>query len=150
MKRVFSYITAAFKVAAGVNILISLVFFVFSKIYTTSLGITEIGLKFDSFLLILAFSALIGALSLLFKASSLHFWMQVAIHYALLLLSFFLLFSLSGKIYPQASTVFVFLILFTVAYAIVMVITFLLKRALGGIAGKDKKEKKNESYKSMF
>ena len=148
MKRLFSSLAEAFKVAAGVNILITFVFFVFSKIYSTLNGVTEIGLKFESFWLILGFSLLIGALSLIFRARSLRFWIQVIIHYALLLTSFLLLFSLSGKINPAPGTMFVFIIAFTVLYAAVMAVTFLLKRFF--TPKKEAKDEGKSSYTSMF
>lgn len=105
---------------------IELVMFLFARLVfdTPAISLTQ-------FLLILAFSIPVSLSHELFYLRRLSFLLRLTIHYIALTTCFTLLFFAVGKIPHRVATVLVYIVVFTVAYAIVAGIVFPILRATG-------------------
>jgi prepilin signal peptidase PulO-like enzyme (type II secretory pathway) len=118
---------------------------------------TKAALDFKTFMLIFVFGIIISAVNLIFEIQILHKALKILIHYAVLLVSFFVIFFVAGKLGNAAtSVIFSAIIVFTALYAVIFVITYLIKKAVTSAdrvidkSGTKRKEKKNYTplYKS--
>lgn len=117
-----SILTRGLAIATGIEF----VMFLFARLLFETPAIT-----FSQFLLILAFSMPVSLSHELFFLRRLSFWLRLTIHYLALTTCFTLLFFAVGKIPHRAATVFVYIVVFTAAYAVVAGILFPILRATG-------------------
>ena len=113
------------------------------------LGFTKAAMDFKTFMLIFVFGVIISSAGLIFEIQRMHKALKVLIHYVILLISFFVIFFVAGKLGNAASSVvFSAIIVFTTLYAAISVITYLIKKAVNSAdkiidkSGKKVKEKK--------
>ena len=113
------------------------------------MGFTKAAMDFKTFMLIFVFGVIISSAGLIFEIQQMHKALKVLIHYVILLISFFVIFFVAGKLGNAASSVvFSAIIVFTTLYAAISVITYLIKKAVNSAdkiidkSGKKVKEKK--------
>ena len=113
------------------------------------MGFTKAAMDFKTFMLIFVFGVIISSAGLIFEIQRMHKALKVLIHYVILLISFFVIFFVAGKLGNAASSVvFSAIIVFTTLYAAISVITYLIKKAVNSAdkiidkSGKKVKEKK--------
>ena len=132
--------------ACGYTIITAILFYLVAMMGT----FTKAALDFWTFLLIFVFGIIISAAGLIFEIRSMHKVIKVLLHYFVLLVAFFFIFLLAGKLGNAVSSViFSAIIVFTTLYAAIFAITYLIKTAIKGadrLIGKSteatKKEKK--------
>ncbi len=105
---------------------ILLIMFLFARLI---LDVPSISLK--QFLLILAFSLPLSLAHELYLIRRLPFIARLGLHYVSVTACFTVLFSVVGKIAHRPSTVFVWIVVFTLAYAMIAGIVFPILRATG-------------------
>ena len=92
---------------------------------------TVAAIDFHTFALIFVFGVIISAVSLILYVEKIKPIFRVLIHYATLLVSFFVIFLFAGKLNAGGSSVvFSAIIIFTVLYAVIFTITYLIRRAV--------------------
>ena len=112
-------------------------------------------MKLSQYCLILCFSFAIAVANLLLGLRGLHKLIRISVHYAVLLVAFFVIFILSSKIQglTQAQT-FIFFFVFTVLYAVIFALVFLAKKLLGKLSPTDSdtigSSRKTDSYTSLY
>jgi hypothetical protein len=113
------------------------------------MGFTKAAMDFKTFMLIFVFGVIISSAGLIFEIQRMHKALKVLIHYVILLISFFVIFFVAGKLGNAASSVvFSAIIVFTTLYAAISVITYLIKKVVNSAdkiidkSGKKVKEKK--------
>ena len=111
----------------GYTILITVLFFL-----VAILGeYTNAAIDLATLSLILVFGIIISATDLVLGAERLKRVFRVMIHYSVLLLAFFFVFILAGKLRSGgASAVFAAIVIFTFLYAFIFAITYLIKRLI--------------------
>ena len=119
---------------------------------------TKAALDFWTFLLIFTFGIIISAAGLIFEIRSMHKAVKVLLHYSVLLVAFFFIFLVAGKLGNAASSViFSAIIVFTTLYAVIFAITYFIKKAINGAdkllsksveAGKKEKKPYTPLYKN--
>ena len=105
---------------------ILLIMFLFARLV---LDVPSISL--NQFLLILAFSLPLSLAHELYFLRRLPFIARLGLHYISVTICFTVLFSVVGKIAHRPSTVFVWIVIFTLAYAVITGIVFPILRATG-------------------
>ena len=105
---------------------ILLIMFLFARLI---LDVPSISLK--QFLLILAFSLPLSLAHELYLLRRLPFIARLGLHYGFVTTCFTVLFSVVGKIAHRPATVFVWIVIFTLAYAVIAGIVFPILRATG-------------------
>ena len=112
--------------ACGYTILILILFYAVA--FT---GFTTPAIQLPTFLLILVFGIVISAAGMILYVNSLKPILRVLIHYAVMLVSFFIVFILGGKLHTGgSSTIFAAIILFTFLYALIFAIVYFIRRAV--------------------
>ena len=139
--------------ASGFTILILLLFYIVAFIGQW----VEPAIKFGTFAIIFAFSIVISLANTVLRMEKPSFLWRVLIHYAALLISFSVIFIISGNIRSEgAGGILSAIIIFTFLYAIIFTVTYLIMRAVKAsdkrldkrAGGKKKEEKK--PYKSLY
>ena len=139
----------------GFSILILLMFYLFA----VSTNYRTTAIDFPTFSIILGFGFLISLATLILGIKSISAFVRILIHYATLLVSFFVIFALSGNIDLSSSAkVFAAISLFTAVYAIISLMAYALKRIVNlmdkSINRKNKAyskaEEKKSTYKSLY
>lgn len=132
---------------------ISLFFFTVAQIAAYVRMDGELGVSFSQYLLFLLFSFILAGASYSFRLP-LPSAVNVLIHYAICLLSFFITFIAAGKLVRMtASTVLVFTVIFTLLYALVFGIFLLIKRLFGKAEKQEKTARKSKAeaeYQNRF
>lgn len=126
--------------ACGYSLIILTLFFA-----VAALGnFTSAAIDFPTFLLIFVFGIIISTASMILYVQALKPIFRVMIHYAILLISFSVIFILAGKLgNGGASVIFSAIVIFTFLYAVIFAVTYLIRRA---IKSADKAlDKKNSS-----
>ena len=132
--------------ACGYIVLILGLFYLFGTI--TGSNMTLIGTK--SFLTIALFGLLISLSGLLLQSKKIHIVIRVLLHYLLLLVSFYVVFIISGNIKTEnAGQIFVAAIIFTVFYALMFGFVYILRLVIAKTDKMiDENNSKNTSQKS--
>ena len=127
----------------GYTILITVLFFLVAVIgeYTNA------AIDFPTMALIFVFGIIISTADLVLGAERLKRVFRVMIHYCVLLLAFFFVFILAGKLRTGgASAIFASIVIFTFLYAFIFTLTYLIrlavKRADGAIDKKAARKQK--------
>jgi len=94
--------------------------------------------------MILAFSVLFSAVNQIVLPSSLPGFLKVLIHYAATTAVFYVIFILWGGFNASASAVFLILLAYTLIYAVISLVYYLIRYACG------LKQNNKSSYKSQF
>ena len=114
--------------ASFYTVIVSMVFFLFARI----MGINELSMSFVRYLTVFAFSLVISASEYIFTIKKISKILKYAIHYAVLCISFSVVFlsvkSSSGGAEFKASTVFASIVLFSFVYFTVIAICALVKK----------------------
>jgi hypothetical protein len=137
--------------ACGYTVVTAILFF-----FVAMMGeFTKAAIDFTTFLLIFIFGIIISATDLVFDIPALRKVFKVIIHYAVLLVAFFVVFLLAGKLGNAGSSViFSALIIFTFLYAVIFTIVFLIKRAVNKadkmLAKSEKKKKEKPAYTPLY
>ena len=138
--------------ACAYAVLIVTLFFLF----TLATSFTEAAIKIGTFMLILLFGLIIAAADLIFSIEKINKALRLLIHYAALLVTFIVIFVLSGNITAGGGgAVISAIFIFTVLYAVLFTVIFLVKRAVGTAdKGLDKRmpkqAEKKPAYKSLY
>lgn len=131
----------------------SLLFFTVAQIASYIRMDGELGISFSQYLLFLLFSFVLAGASYLFRLP-LPRAVNLLIHYASCLLSFFITFIAAGKLVRvTASAILVFAMIFTLLYAVVFGICLLIRKLVGSpekVAKSNKKHEAEEEYRSRF
>ena len=136
----------------GLTILILALFYAFA----TSGNLTNQGIYFDTFALILIFGQIISLTTEIFFLSRLHFALRMLIHYASLLIAFCAIFIASGNIKADtAANIFSAVIIFTFLYVLFFGVVWLIKKVIGSLdkrIDQSKANSKNDKkpYKSIY
>lgn len=96
-----------------------------------SVGSDLNGITLTQYLLIFAFSMLISLSGEIYALRFIHILLRILVQYAALLVSFLVLFIKTGKIAANANSVLIYILLFTLIYAVVCGILFPVLRAVG-------------------
>jgi Protein of unknown function (DUF3021). len=114
-------------------------------IYALSLLLTqhEMVPTFASLLMILAASISISALNGIFGAKKLPPLLRLVIHYVLTAVAFYLIFILSSGLYKREWMIIIYLAAFTIAYAIIAFVVFIIRKTISE-RNLAKKEYKNQ------
>ncbi len=151
MRKFLSEAVGVLKTAALYDLLIAFSFFGFSAIYSAVEGRGEVGISLPQYAMIFLFASILALCSLVFRLSSLERWLRRLIHFAISLVSFFVIFILFGKISFEFSRILILSILFAAIYFAVVGISFLLRKLIGTEPVENKNEStKKEPYQSMF
>ena len=139
--------------ACAICVGISLLFFTVAQIASYVRMDGELGISFSQYLLFVLFSLVLAGASYIFRLP-LPRVLNLLIHYASCLLSFFVTFLAAGKLVKLTpSACLVFAVIFTLLYALVFGV-YLLVRKLFRISPKseksDRKTKAEEEYRSRF
>ena len=123
------------------------IFYVFIAIDGTKIAV---GMQVGQYFTILLFSLIVTLSRYILKVDFIPFFVRVSAQFLTLLLSFFLVFGISGNISLSNSVPLI--IAFVMIYALVMFVFVLVSKKT---AGKDSAEKKNskkksDTYQSMF
>ena len=138
--------------ASTYTVIILSVFYIFGAFS----GITEHGISWHKYLLILGFGLLISAAELLSKLLAKHKVLANLINYAVLLSGFLIIFVLSTETTGSVATkIFIAIALFTVLYALVRLGIFLVKKAINKAGGEKSQlrkaaEDKTPKYRSLY
>ncbi len=96
-----------------------------------SVGSDLNGITLTQYLLIFAFSMLISLSGEIYALRFIHILLRILVQYAALLISFLVLFIKTGKIAANANSILIYILLFTLIYAVVCGILFPVLRAVG-------------------
>lgn len=139
--------------ACGFTILITLLFYVIAFVGQ----LTEPRIKFGTFALIFAFSVVISLANTVLKMNKPSFLWRILIHYSALLVSFSVIFIISGNIKSEGpGGILSAVIIFTFLYAIVFTLSYLIIKAVrASDKGLDmrrggKKKQETKPYKSLY
>lgn len=124
---------------------ILLIMFLFARLI---LDVPSISL--GQFLLILAFSLPLSLAQELYHLRRLPFIARLGLHYVSVTICFTVLFSVVGKIAHRPSTVFVWIIIFTLVYAVIAGTIFAILRATGYYAKHLSCNKRNQNDASTY
>lgn len=147
-KKILRVLFRACTIATGVTLIL---FLCASAIYGKP------GIEFTRYLRILGFSLTAALLQEVFFIRRLPFVVRLLIHYAVFTPAFVVFFLIGTSALRSGATAFVFLTLFTLAYAVVMGIVFPILRASGyyraHLARENKhgdEEKQNKPYEKRY
>lgn len=141
--------------ACGFSVLILLFFFAFAA----STNFPTAVISFSTFAIIVGFGFLISLASLILQVKKLNIIIRILIHYTTLLIAFCSIFLSIGNIgNGSSSKVFVAIVLFTIFYAFLFAVSFLVKKVVAFLdkainvryGTKTKAERTRESYKSLY
>lgn len=152
MKRYLRPTMDILKTTALIDLLIALVFYLFARIYSGYTNISEIGLAFSQYLLLLLFSFILAVFGLIFRIRQLPSIWKYVLHYSVLLATFAVLFSVTGKFNFTPTTVTVLIIVYTLIYVIVaLLIHFISSKTKENNPAEDKGDKNEPpKYQKMF
>ena len=138
--------------ACAYAVLVTTLFFIF----TMMTSFTEAAIKMETFMLILLFGALIAVADLIFGIKKLRMGLRVLIHYGALLLTFIVIFIISGNITVNGpGAVFSAIFIFTILYAVLFLLVYLFVRSIKAVDTRiekriPKKEAEKPKYKSLY
>ncbi len=151
MKHLRSILTGGCVFTTVITLLFSIVAFIINR---TEGIYGRVSLPVSQFLLILVFSFVIASANHVVFLRRLHTALRLLIHYAALLVSFIFIFVVAGNLnITGPASVFIAIFVFTVLYAIMMVIAMSFLRAVGYLdktIGYAHKVRDAEQYKKRF
>jgi hypothetical protein len=150
MKSVFHILAKLLVRACTACVTLSFVFFACMKIFNLSDGISELAIPFSQYLLFFVFALCLSGAAYIFRIP-LSRPLVIFIHYAACAAVFFVTFLIAGKLsFENASRVFLWIVLFTVFYAIALGVYLLIRFLLYRKKRTEKKEKEQALYEKRF